>query len=74
MEAGMTEPNTNDTAHFKGGDVRSDRAAETGHPSDMAGGDASQPSGLDQAGGRYAGKPGPAGTRGKNHIDEVREE
>jgi hypothetical protein len=70
----MTEPNTNDQAHRKGGDSQSARAAETGRPSDMAGGDASRPSGPDQAGGRHAGEPGPAGTRGENHMDEVREE
>ena len=70
----MTNPNTNESAHLKGGDASSDRAAETGRPSDMAGGNASQPSSPDQAGGRYAGEPGPAGTRGENHMDEVREE
>ena len=54
-------------------EVDSKRAAETGRPSDMPGGDAGEPSSLDHTTGQYAGEPGPAGMRGENHMDPVRE-
>ena len=53
---------------------RSTRAAETGRPSDMAGGDAGRTSSLQAAGGKYAGEPGPAGTKGENHMDPLIED
>jgi hypothetical protein len=50
----------------------STRAAETGRPSDMAGGHAGMPVSGQEAGGKYAGEPGPAGLRGENHMDPLK--
>lgn len=55
----------------KNGERDSARALETARPSDMAGGDAGRPSSPDQAGGKYAGEPGPAGITGENHMDPL---
>ena len=45
---------------------------ERGHPSDMPGGDPATPGSQASAGTKYAGEPGPAGTRGENHMDPLR--
>lgn len=50
----------------------STRAAESVRPSDMAGGNAGQPTGPQAQGGQYAGEPGPAGIRGENHMDPLK--
>ena len=45
---------------------------QRGHPSDMPGGNSAQPGSQSVAGTKYAGEPGPAGTRGENHMDPLR--
>jgi hypothetical protein len=56
----------------QGGTGASTRAEETGRPSDMARGNAGVPTSGQQAGGKYAGEPGPAGMRGENHMDPLK--
>ena len=54
------------------GSAGSTRAGETGRPSDMAGGNAGARTSGQEAGGKYAGEPGPAGMRGENHMDPLK--